>query len=366
MEPSNPLQIFPQLHIDGYFVVAALAFAVFAFAVGLEIYRRGRERRERLAAEWADVAALMAEKDLGADQCAALKTMIRKRTPDAPYRTATRRAIFDECVAAEVEAARRKRTLEQVNELGEFWRAIRSALGLDFVPVGQSITSTRDLYLDQRMWVAPVTGKEPAHWHNATVTAVNEAHFFIAMEDAAQKLVPDGARVHCRMWRDDDGRYAFDSVLARAENRPAAWMMRHTENLIRTQSREHYRILHEQSADIAIVEAPRNAEYAGMMEREEMARVQGRVCSLSGGGFAVTVAQPLPPQVLLRLTLQLDAHAGHLRVLGKVVGSQALFAGRYLVRCSFVDMGDEQRDMVSQYVFRRQTHNNRPAHEGGA
>jgi hypothetical protein len=38
------------------------------------------------------------------------------------------------------------------------------------------------------------------------------------------------------------------------------------------------------------------------------------------------------------------------------VGSQALYAGRYLVRCSFVEISDEERDVVTQYVFRRQTH----------
>lgn len=366
MESTNPLQMFPALGGNAYVFSALLALMVFTFAVAVEIYRRGRERRERLAAEWRDVESLMAEKELGTEQRAAVKTLLRKRTPESPYRTVTRRPIFDECVAAEIEAARRKRTVDQINELGLFWREIRSALGLEFVPVGQSISSTRDLYLDQRMWVAPVTGKEPAHWHNATVSAVNEAHFFITVDDDAQKLVRDGATVHCRMWRDDDGRYAFDARLVRADNRPAAWMMAHTENLLRTQSREHYRILHEQSAEIAIVEAPRNGVYEGMLEREELARVQGRVCSLSGGGFAVTVVQPLPQQVLLRLPLEMDAQGGHMWVVGKVVGSQALFAGRYLVRCSFVDMNAEQRDAVSQYVFRRQTHNNRLGRDGGS
>lgn len=366
MEPNNPLRIFPQFQVDGYFVVAAVAFLVFAFAVLVEIYRRGHERRERLKAEWRDVESLMSEKELGSDQRIAIKTLLRKRTPESPFRTVTRRPLFDECIAAEIEAARRKKTIEQVNDLGVSWRAIRSALGLEFVPVGQSITSTRDLYLDQRMWVAPITGREPAHWHNATVTSVNEAHFFIAVDDDAYKVVRDGVPVHCRMWRDDDGRYAFDAQIVRTDNRPASWMMAHTGRLIRTQSREHFRILHEQTAEIAILEAPRNGIYAGMHERDELARVHGRVCSLSGGGFAVTVAQPLPPQVLLRLPLEMDAQAGYQRVIGKVVGSQSLFGGRYLVRCSFVDMSDEQRDVISQYVFRRQTHTHRPPRNGGA
>jgi hypothetical protein len=186
------------------------------------------------------------------------------------------------------------------------------------------------------------------------VTGVNEAYYFMTLEDPAATPVADGAAIRCRMWREDDGRYAFDAKLVRAVNQPAGWMMAHAQGLRRTQSRAHYRVLHEQAADIAIVEAPRDGNFAGVRDRPEVARVHGRVTSLSGGGFAVSIAQPLPPQVLLRLRLELDT--GPLTVAGKVVGSQSLYAGRYLVRCSFVDMAPELRDQVSQYVFRKQTH----------
>ena len=356
MEISNPFYMMPNQNSPIYIGLALASFLVFAGTIGLELYRRGARARQQLAEEWIEAGQLMVEKDLAADQRQAVEKLLRRRTPKSPYRTLTRRAAFDECVAAEVEGQRRKLDFAQMEELGAFWRSIRAALGLEFVPLGQTIASTRDLYLDQRMWVAPASGAEPGKWHSATVTAVNEAHFLIVVEDAPQNRVRDGATVHCRLWRDDDGRYAFDVVLARAENRPAGWVMQHTDRLQRTQSRAHYRVTHEQAADIALVEAPRDGNYEGMHQREKVAKVNGRVVSLSGGGFAVTVSQPLPAQVLLRLRIEMDAAAGDVVVVGKIVGSQALYAGRYLVRCSFVEISDEERDVVTQYVFRRQTH----------
>lgn len=286
-----------------------------------------------------------------------LLKLLRQRAPRHPYRSVTRRNHFDEVVAEHIEALRPRQTVEQLEEEGEQWRAVRTALALDFVPAGQGIHSTRDLYLEQHLWVAPAATREPSHWHAAMVVDVNEAYFYIRLQDA-EPVVRTGTKILCRMWREDDGRYAFDCILAATADRPepGVWMLQHTGDLRRTQARAHYRVTHEQPADIGIIEAPVSGNTRDVFERPEVARVHGRIISISGGGFAVSVAQPLPPQVLLRLLLQLDEPGAGVMVAGRVVGSQSLFGGRYLIRCAFIEMSDEQREHITQYVFRRQTH----------
>lgn len=335
-------------------MVALLCFLVFFSTLVIEWRRRVVRGRKRVAHEWSEVEALMREKGLAQDQREALVALLRRRDPQHPYRAVTRRNHFDECMAAEMAALRASMDPEELDALGESWRSIRIALGLDFVPLGQGIGSTRELYLEQHLWVAPASGREPSQWHPAKVTAVNEAYFYLSPEDGAAGI-REGSQVHCRMWREDDGRYAFDAELAR-QQQPGGWRMLHTSALRRTQARSHYRITHEQPAEIAILEAPLNGVYEGALERTEIAHVHGRVTSLSGGGFAVMLSQPLPAQVLLRLALDLDEPGGALMVAGRVVGSQSLFGGRYLVRCAFVDLSEERRDHITQYVFRRQTH----------
>jgi hypothetical protein len=355
VEPAGGLQHFPDLRGSTFAVAAGICLGIFVFTLLLEWWRRVRERRVRLQEEWAEVHALMREKDLAEDQRDALVRLLRRHASRGPLKAVTRRSHFDACVSREIAALRSHMPVEELESAGEAWRVIRIALGLDFIPIGQSISSTRELYLHQHLWVAPATGGEPAQWHPAQVTRVNEAFFVVTLEDAGEPHVRDGAMVHCRLWREDDGRYAFDAKLVRAQNRPAGWLLRHTEDLRRTQSRAHYRISHEQPAEVDVVEAPLSGSFEDVFTRAEVARMHGRITSLSGGGFAVTLTQPLPQQVLLRLVLMLDEPGDGMLVAGRVVGSQSLFGGRYLIRCAFVAMQEEQLNHITHYVFRRQT-----------
>lgn len=355
MPPSDPIYIFPSATSTTYLTVLALTIVMFGVAIYMVRRQRLAQERARLSAEWAGIETILTEKEVPKEQGAALKELVRRRTPQHPYHAVTQRAVFDEILEAEMAAVRTGKSVDQYNEVGELWRAIRCALSLDFIPVGQSIVSTRDLYLDQKVWLAPTEAAKHAEWHAARVTNVNEAYFFVSLIDAIVKPVKDGSKISMRLWREDDARYAFDCELVRQENRPAGWMMAHTDVLSRTQDRSHFRITHDQSSEVGLIEAPRDGNYALVLEKPEVAVLHGRITSLSGGGFATSVPQPVPPQVLLRVRLQLDATGGGLTVVGKVVGNQPLYGGRYLIRCAFVALSEEDRDIITHYVFRRQT-----------
>ncbi|MFM1921840.1 MAG: PilZ domain [Candidatus Hydrogenedentota bacterium] len=352
---NDPIYIFPQATSGTYLTVLAIAVGMFVAAVLLVRRQRRGQERARLAAEWAGVETIIKEKELGPEEREVLKKLLRNRAPEHPYRAITQRAAFDEMLREEIASGRAGKGVDEFNALGEMWRGIRCSLGLDFIPVGFSIGSTRDLYLDQKVWVAPAGSDDAAHWHGGRVTRINEAHFFLSLDDPQHVTVKEGGKLHCRLWREEDARYSFDALLVRKENRPAGWMLAHTEHLSRTQDRSHFRISHDQAAEIGIVEAPRGGDYSLAVEKEAVAVLQGRVTSLSGGGFAVAISQPLPPQVLLRVSIRLDSQGGVVSAHGKVVGSQSLFGGRYLIRCAFVELAEEERDHITQYVFRRQT-----------
>lgn len=352
---NDPIYIFPSATSGTYLTVLAMAVGMFVAAVLLVRRQRSAQERARLAAEWSGVETIVKEKGLAQEEGDALKRLLRSRAAAHPYRAITQRAAFDEIVREELASARTGKSVDDYNGLGEMWRGIRCSLGLDFIPVGFSIGSTRDLYHDQKVWVAPAGSDDTAHWHGGRVTRVNEAHFFVTLDEPQHVVVKEGGKVHCRLWREEDARYSFDAVVVRKENRPAGWMLAHTEALSRTQDRSHFRISHDQAAEIGIVEAPRGGDYALAVQKEAVAVLQGRVTSLSGGGFAVAISQPLPPQVLLRVSIKLDSQGGVVAAHGKVVGSQSLFGGRYLIRCAFVELAEEERDHITQYVFRRQT-----------
>ena len=103
-----------------------------------------------------------------------------------------------------------------------------------------------------------------------------------------------------------------------------------------------------------VLNAPVDDDMSDVDRREAVTRLRGRVTSLSGGGLAIVVQQPIPKHVLLRITLDLVPEPGSLRLTARPVGSSTLSAGKHLVRCAFAGISDEVREDVSQYVFHRQ------------
>jgi c-di-GMP-binding flagellar brake protein YcgR len=79
------------------------------------------------------------------------------------------------------------------------------------------------------------------------------------------------------------------------------------------------------------------------------ARLRGRITSLSAGGFAMVLQQPVPAFVFLRVHLELR-DTPPLDIDAKIVGTTLLGGGRTLVRGSFVHINDEDRDKLVRFV----------------
>lgn len=339
-------------------LILALAVVLFllAFAVMIEVYRRRRERRLQRAAEWRAVRKIADEKELTEEERYLLESVIQKYAPEAPLRTATSRQEFDRCIERDIAETAQTGGIEAIEVRGALLRDIRMRIGLDYVPFGQRIHSTRELYRDQTIWISPGKGASSSNWYRMSVSYIDEARFHLCPhEGVLPGATPAGSTIRCRMYREEDARYTFEGVVSRVETQPPTLVLPHVNMLNRLQSRAHFRIHFEQIAYIDVLSAPVDDDMTGVESRPAVTRFRGRFTSLSGGGFAVIAPQPLPKQVLLRVHLEIGHESGPVPVVARLVAASPLSAGNYLVRAAYVAMSEEIRERIAHFVFHRQT-----------
>ncbi|HPO16986.1 MAG TPA: PilZ domain-containing protein [Candidatus Hydrogenedentes bacterium] len=343
-------------HIRHNYVLwtTAMLFGLLGTALLIEYARRWKDRRRQLRTEWAAVREITEEKGLSKESWELLETLVRRYAPNTPLRTITLRQYFNQCVERHIEAVKGKKDFPLLQRQGELLRDLRVHLGLDYIPIGQRIDSTRELYHGQHIWVAPKE-KQSAEWVRMVTSAVNEAFFQLVPHEPANPIpFNTGDQLQCRMWREEDARYGFDVMLVQMLDNPPTWVFEHTNVMHRMQARAHFRIRVDQSTEVGIINAPVDGDMSDVAERPVVTRLRGRITSLSGGGFAVVVTQPVPKQVLLRVLLDLGEDKSPVEVTGQMVGSSTLSAGRYLLRTAFVGITDELRETITHFIFQQQ------------
>lgn len=335
--------------------VAAALLGLLLLAVVLEWLRQILARRRRVNAAWLAVRQLAQEKALSENEWTLLEAFLQQWSRKDPVRAVTSRQHFDSCVEKHMSALRNELGPSEFAEIGARLHDIRCQLGLEYVPLGQRIVSTRELHQGQYMWVTPASASVP-QWMAVTLSEVTEAHLIAAMarEDEPRiHALNTGDEVRCRLWREEDARYAFTVPFVRLESDPPLLVLGHSAHLERIQSRAHYRVRYYQNTIVGVLDAPQNDDYSDIRDRRAVTRLRGRITSLSAGGFALVLPQAAPKQVLLRITLELpsedpfDAEA-------RIVSTSGISGGRYLVRAAFVGMAEETQDKIARYVMRRQ------------
>ena len=330
-----------------------LLVGLFAGAVLLEFYRRRRDRQLRLKAEWRGVRELCQDRELPEDDWNLLKAIIAQYAPGAPYKAVTKRKLFDSCMVRYFRALRATASEEEAQR-GVQLRDIRMQLGLDYVPLGQRIQSTRELQTGQSVWAAAAAGPEP-QWRHFTVARVDEA--FFALELVGAEAPPEhraGGVLKFRFWREEDARYVFDAPLHKVVAKPPSWQVRHVESMTRNQARAHFRVRFDQTTTAGVLSALLSEDYTDLLHRPVVTQVRGRITSLSGGGLAVVFQQPVPKQVLLRVPFTVPNHEERLVTHVQPVGMQHLPGGRSLLRGRFVGVDDETRDIITKCIFLKQ------------
>lgn len=330
--------------------------ALLTLAVCVEIGRQSARARRRLEAQWRAVESIMTERELGEEENRVLKAFLERQAGKDPLRAVTVRHHFDRCIHAEMVELSEGHASHRFDEEGVVLRDIRERLGLDYIPFGRAIQSTRELYVGQLLWAGNDTTEE-ANWCRLRVVGVDEAYIFttLADEEGPRPDFKKGQRVRCRMWREEDARYMFNTHFARRETSPRAWLFTHSVNMSRMQSRAHFRVPHDQATTVGILNAPVDGDVSDVKEREVISSVRGRITSVSAGGFAMVAQQTIPRQVLLRLELDLQ-ESPPFEVEARMVASTSISGGRSLVRGSFINLGEEELECIARHVTLRQQH----------
>lgn len=335
--------------------------------VGFSVERFRQRKRIRLqrANEWKTAESIIRDKELTPEEQNALRTLIRKQSPEEPLRVITVRQHFEACVEQMMDALLAQGDQKQYGRMGALLRDVRVALALDYVPLGQRIQSTRELSPSQIVSLATSSDKASG-WHKARVESLDEAYLYLSLEDArASELsgLRTGDKVRVHLWREEDARYAFQLECAGRREEPPGLIFFHTTELERLQARRDYRIRHEQTTSVGVIsKAPDEEEdVERLAERPLVTKLRGRITNLSAGGCALVVQQPLPTQVLLRIVIELD-DLEPFDVFARIVSASPISGGRSFVRTSFVGIDDETRDKIARYIMRRQQ-NLSEAHE---
>ena len=335
--------------------VAVIFVALLTLAVIMELIRQRFTRRRIQAVAWQNARDIAREKGVSDGDWAYMQDLIQRCTPHDPMRAVSVRFDFGDCVAAEMEQLWAAGNLDAYAKAGARLRELRYSFGMDYVPFGQRIRSTRELLPAQVLWLAHGE-RQRSGWVRGAVVDLDEAFLHIALpRDQADPFLQmgRGEAVRCRMWREDDARYAFSLDFVKAEADVSQLALRHSIDLERVQSREHYRVRYNRPAVVSVINMPPGDSMKDLGARKPVTRLHGEFASLSAGGMAVIVPQPVPRNVILRVSLDLegeeafDAHA-------RVVSAAALVPSRHLIRCAFVELDKELRDRIAQYVWHRQ------------
>jgi c-di-GMP-binding flagellar brake protein YcgR len=325
-------------------------------AMGLWFYQRYRqhERNEiRLQHEKRLMKKHLAALKLPKADTDYLEKLILKYSKQAPMHAVTSREPFNHLVNEEMISILKRGNLEEFESKGVLLRDLRSALRLDQVPIGQRIHSTREMHPGLWVYVTPVDS-DKVDWIRMMVQEVDEAYFYISADrKGPMPAFHENEHVRCRFWLDEDGRYIFESEIIKRPGTHAQWRLDHTAKLKRTQNRAHFRIRYNSDTSIGLITAPADLDSETLNKRKPVSKIRGKITSLSAGGLALVMPQPVSDRMVLRVDLPVDGGetiSTHL----KIISSSTISGGRVLLRGCFVGINDTDRDRLSKFILHKQ------------
>jgi c-di-GMP-binding flagellar brake protein YcgR len=356
MEVYAQLIEFPQasaLAIAGIVVVGiSLLFGLF----GRDYIKRSKQVKATSRVHHQAIIDIFEDKKLTDSESAMMNDLLDRHAADNPLRAVTTRDGFGLCVQSEMERIAKEAGKNEFKKAGIKLRDIRSALGLDFIPVGKPIYSSRELHPGQVISVAQdkENEKNPT-WIRMVLQDIDEAYLYVSRQSGlGSSRFDDGDKVLCKFWRDEDAQYSFPSRIVFNGESHAEWRLGHNaQRMERSQSREHFRMRYEQTANVEILNASAHEEHHMIKQRKAVTQMRGKITSLSAGGCAIVFQQPIAKQVFLRVELDMP-DTPKMSLEAKIIASSNISGGRSLVRTRFIATTPEERDMISKYLRHRQ------------
>jgi c-di-GMP-binding flagellar brake protein YcgR len=352
--PIAALIEFPQASTLALWIVASIAVGMFGILIGNEYFKKASQTRNRSRIQLQAIDDIFEDKKLSDEEIHLMNEVLHHHATDNPLRAVTTREGFGDCVQAEMERVTHLGVSGVAQNVGVKLRDIRVALGLDYVPVGKPIYSSRELHAGQAINVS-IKGDNSGRKTRMILKGVDEAYLYASPETSTTgPKYKDGTEVSLELWRDEDGRYTFDSRIVYYGTHHAEWRIGHnTKKMERTQDREHFRMRFDQTANIGILNASMHEELSYLRQRKQVAQLRGKITSLSAGGCAIVFQQPIAKNVFLRVEIELpDMPAFSLDA--KIIATSNISGGRSLIRTRFLQVEEEEKDLISRYLLKKQ------------
>ncbi|MFP6581316.1 MAG: PilZ domain-containing protein [Candidatus Hydrogenedentota bacterium] len=357
MYPIAALIEFPEPSAMALWGLAIAVLLLIAIFYGNVYFKRTTQTRNLERVQSNAIDDIYEDKKLSDEEIRLMNEVLDRHVQDNPLRSVTTRDGFGECVRREIDRVNEFGAPGDVQILGVKLRDIRTALGLDYVPIGKPIYSSRELHIGQ---IISITPKEETNAKKTRMELrnIDEAYLYLSPEKRGAPLkFVDGTQVQCELWRDEDGCYTFDSRIVYYGTEHAEWRLAHNAaKMARTQAREHFRMPFQQTATIGILNASKDEDITYLSQSRDVAQLRGKITSLSAGGCAIVFQQPIARNILLRVEIELPDHPP-ISVVAKIVATSNISGGRCLIRTRFLDISEEERDLISRHLLHKQQEN---------
>ncbi|MGC8737218.1 MAG: PilZ domain-containing protein [Candidatus Hydrogenedens sp.] len=335
-----------------------LALLVVSFIIG--IYKKKKEEKKRILRDWERVRYILKEKELNEKEIKLLEEIIHKYDAQNPLGVTTFRQHFVRCVYKYIINARKYLDFEELDEVGEILREISIRLGHDYIPYGQRIYTTVELYQNQPLWMSP-QGENPSLWRKGNVVDINGAFFRVAPYTPQDRLpINLGQYISFKMWREDDARYQFSTVLRKIELDPEVYVFDHAFSLERFQSRAYFRVRLDKPIEADVVTIDKKYDLNQISAEDVSCKIifstRARIVNLSAGGSAILIDRDIEEGLFLRILLDMedDKEPKFITLYMRIINKVNVALGRYIYRGAFMGLTDENRDRLAKYVFRQQ------------
>ena len=345
---------FPEPSTMALILLAMAIVALLAILFGNEYLKLATRTKNRERVQNQTIDEIFEDKKLSDEEKELMHDILHHHAYENPLRAVTTRDGFGECVEKEIERLIREGAPGEFQRTGVKLRDIRVTLGLDYVPIGKPIFSTRELHVGQIMSIED-NNDNAKRKHRMVITNIDEAFLYISPEKRlAPSTFKDGSTISCDLWRDEDGRYTFDARIVYFGTEQGEWRISHPPGrLQRLQSRKYFRMRFDQNVDVGLLNASIHDDDTFLRQRKAVTQIRGKITSLSAGGCAIVFQQPIAKNVMLRIELEIEDHPV-ITAEAKIIAANNISGGRTLVRTRFVNIDDPSRDVISRHLLKKQ------------
>ncbi|HOV59694.1 MAG TPA: PilZ domain-containing protein [Candidatus Hydrogenedentes bacterium] len=338
------------------FITVLLALVVVGFfgAILVDVLRRRRARSQEAARLAGDLRERALKGGLSEEDWAAFERLINRLNRSLVLEWLQSRKGFNRLCSVLLDRASGE---DERRSLGNLMRKLRMALGYGVLAPGQPMESPRELSRGQRVWISGEGGLFLA----GAVATIDEYRCTVAMAiESDLSGIRPGQELKLNYWHENDARYSCSIWPDEIDNKAKILTFSLGDQAARIQNRAHFRVPFTEPVK-ATVQYPKgdNEEKSGLditdksSFAEPDATLSGKFRNLSAGGCALVGDMAVPTGSCLCFDLLLDDDKLE-SVIARVLDCVTVERNRHLLRCCFENLSDEDREIITRAVFRRQ------------